>query len=260
MSEGSAAPGRPPGVDGRKVFFIHVMKTGGTTLMYHLAEHFGRDAVYPTKPDRQGRNPYLDIGYLLSLPPERIEATAAFCGHLPFVVTELLPFDPIRWTILRHPVARTASYLKHARRTIPRVADASLEEIYEDGFLNPFFVQDHQTKVFSMTRDDPLDTIMDVIDVDEARLALAQANLERVDVVGLQERFEDFQAEIDRRYGIPAYDVDDKRVSSESLEISDELRRRIERDNSIDVAFYDFAVELVERRRRDDRRRVHPLG
>ena len=92
--------------------------------------------------------------------------------------------DLMTVTLLRDPIERTISQLRTAKARRVRFADASLEEIYEDGFEFPFFIHDHQTKVFAMEPGDRLESVLDVIDVDDRRLAVAVANLEKVDVVG----------------------------------------------------------------------------
>ena len=181
------------------VFFVHVMRTGGSTFKTVLQEHFGPSHVYPdTATDldlasvaETTQNPfghpiesqaaldsYISIDRLLRVPPERRAEVRAYVGHFPFVVTELMGIDLTTVTLLRDPVERTISQLRTAKARRVRFADASLEEIYEDGFEFPFFIHNHQCKVFAMERGDPLESVLDVIDIDDRRLAVAMANLD----------------------------------------------------------------------------------
>lgn len=233
-------------VDERPLFFIHVMKTGGTTLWMDLVAHFGQEHVYPVAGGDDAVADYLDAARLLALPAEQRDAIRVFGGHHPYVITELLGVELVRLTILREPVARTISYLKHAQRHTPRLLGWPLEEIYADGFAFPFWIANHQTKAFSLRADD-LDlvstptSVMTPLEVDDERLEQAKANLATVDVVGFQERYPEFRDEVAERFGLPQDRVPPQRVSEE-VEVSAGLVERIIEDNRYDVALYEWAL------------------
>src|SRR2546423_2753789 len=79
------------------------------------------------------------------------------------------------------------------------------------------------------------------------RLEQAQENLARVDVIGLQARFEEFCDVLTRRFG---WDLGTSRHvnRTEPFEVSDAFRARIAEDNAMDVELYAFAGQLVEKR------------
>ena len=84
--------------------------------------------------------------------------------------------------------------------------------------------------------------------MDRGRLEHAKAALGEVDAVGLQERFDEFGVELERRFG---WQIDERwrfHVSRDEPEIADSFRRRIAEDNAFDMEFYEFAVELYEGR------------
>ena len=62
--------------------------------------------------------------------------------------------------MLRDPVDRTVSYLKHCKRWHAQHQDLSLDEIYDDYFHFKCFIENHQTKIFSMTTDDKLESFI----------------------------------------------------------------------------------------------------
>jgi len=238
------------------IFFIHVMKTAGTTFFFHLRAHFGFTWVFPgalqtERPlQRGGKLVYFELETLQSLPPVRLMGYKAFAGHYPYVTSEMLGFDTTRLTILRDPVERTISYLRHAKEYQAEFRDASAEQIYDHDETFRRFIQNHQTKVFSMNRDDELRSVLDIVDMDESRLDVARANLEKVDLLGLQEHFDEFMDEAELRFGIERQpEVSSQRVGSVELVIADSLRERIAEDNSIDIALYQHAVELHRSRR-----------
>jgi hypothetical protein len=239
-----------------RFFFIHIMKTAGDTFRQHAYANFEAGEVYPAKDldvDLQLAN--WSIDYVTRLPPERRARTRVYTGHFPFVTVELLGLDVITMTILRDPVDRTISRLRHRQHYDDQSRSMRLEEIYEDPFFFPMHIHNHQAKMFAITIRDCPESFMDVLDVDERRLGIAKRNLEQVDVLGFQERFDEFLGEVEQRYewrfralrrghGVPPLTSD----------IPRSFRKRIGEDNAADVAFYEHARDLDRHRRRG---RVH---
>jgi hypothetical protein len=229
--------------DARKFFFVHLMKTAGGTLLQQILANFAREEVYPAAgidPDLRTANYSLD--YLTGLPAERLRQVRVFTGHFPFVAVELLGMDLTTITIVRDPVERTLSYLRHCQRYHDQHRELSLEEIYDDPVFFPCFIENHQTKIFALTVEDRPESFMDVVEIDARRLARAKENLERVDVIGLQERFDELlQALIAR--------VQNRNISRTREELPASFRRRIAEDNEADLELVEHARRLYERRR-----------
>jgi hypothetical protein len=231
------------------VFFVHVQKTAGGTFRRHVQAMFEPGALFPEgefEPDPM--RAYWHVAELRTITPERRAAIRMYCGHYPFAATDVVPDDPLRLSLLREPVERTISYLRMASREA-RHAGKRLEEIYDDGFANPFFIRDHQAKVFAMTLDDPLESIMDVVDVDDRRLAVALDNLDRLDALGMADHLDAFLDDVHHVTGWTFTAVPDVHISRGELRVSPALRRRIAVENAADVAFYDEARVRWERRR-----------
>jgi hypothetical protein len=237
MSEPAQAP----------FFFVHNMKTGGASLRQHIYENYQPGEIYPV-PNHDDMDRAWLVDYLLRLSPERRASFRGYTGHFPFVVTRLLGVDLVTLTILRDPVDRTISYLKHCKRYHKQHHDLTLEEIYHDEFHFPCFIHNHQAKIFSMTTDDRLESYMDVIDVDARRLAIAMENLETVDVLGLHERYGEFLDALRERFGWHFDREIKRRVGRERWDVPAGLRRRIADDNAADVTFYEHAVQLHAQR------------
>ena len=232
-----------------RFFFVHVMKTGGSSFRRHIERNFTEPgAVYPCRElDGNPAEAAMFIDRLLMLSPERRSAVRAYTGHFPFVVADLLDPRLVTLTLLRDPVERTISYLKDCSRG-PTHHDRPLEAIYDDEFVFHLLVHNHQTKIFAMTPDDRLESYLDFIEIDDARAGIAKANLERVGVLGVQERYDTFLGEVGRRFGWDIRERPHWRVSRETCDVSHAFRQRIAADNRADIALYEYACELVERR------------
>jgi hypothetical protein len=230
-------------------FFMHVMKTGGTTFMQHIWANFPPETVYPG-PARgvERQRAYYMIDELRRISPERRRSLGVYTGHFPFVVSELVGAD-LTLAMLRNPVDRTLSVLRHCKRYQERMVDMTLEDIYDDGWVNPLYIRNYQAKLFAMTDDDKLESHLDVIDVDGRRLEIALANLERVDVLGLHERYPEFLEIMRDKHGWQIGDVPNLRVSTERWEAPPHLLERIAADNAADMALYERAQRLCDGRR-----------
>lgn len=250
------------------VLFIHVMKTGGTTIVRNLRETYPLPAVFPYSAlDLAYRDDgeldldhHLSVPYLLGLSAERRETVRVYIGHFPYVVRELLGFEVRAATVLRDPVERTISLLRQLQRPQRWEDDAverplamrSLEEVYEHPLVFEPLVHDHQTKIFSMTPADDPQRYTDVIAVDGARLEQAKASLEEIEVVGTTARFDDLLDEVESRFGWTIVRGARKNMTPERdlTPVAPSLRRRIAADNAIDIELYEHARDLVARRGR----------
>jgi hypothetical protein len=238
-----------------RFFFIHVMKTAGTTFVQQLREQFPAEAMYPARTrDWIGEHDYdvyINIPRLLALPPERRAEICVYTGHFPYYVTELIDPNLATLTVLREPIARTISVLKHFKRVEERFRSCSLEEIYGDRQIFRFFVENHQTKVFSLDASDNEQAINCGLTLDDARFDRACANVARVDLLGLTEAYDDFVRTAQHRFGWwpDGVDLDIRtNLSTEDWDVAPGFRDRIAADNAYDVAFYEYARSLLRSR------------
>jgi hypothetical protein len=254
-------------IPAERFFFIHLMKTGGTTVNFYLRSRYDRTALYPNRDldinvdghtllDRH----HLRLAYVLGLPEERRRRIRGYTGHLPFVAGELLGGGFATSTILRDPVDRTVSLLRQLQRRPwtsstrpgdPPPAPPTLEAVYEDPDVFDSLIHNHQTKIFAMTTADEPRGYMQVIDIDDARLAVAKENLATVDVVGLTEEFALFLDALEARFGwhVPRESRVNATPEDARTPLSPALVRRIVEDNAIDLEFYEYAKGLVAARR-----------
>jgi hypothetical protein len=241
-------------------FFVHVLKTAGTDLFTRLGGdrsidvghpfQFGEEEIYPNASDGDVVTiaPQLSIEQLLARWAVRRQDIRIVMGHFPLCTVELLDAPFTTLSVVREPVARTLSFLRHHRKTIPADRDRSYEEIYDDDFRFRSLIQNHMVKMFSLTTEEMgMGGVLTHVDFDPARLERAKERISQVDVLGTQEHFEDFCAQLESRYGwVLGEPLWANRTEPD--EISDSLLERIATDNALDAELYQFAVDLCRRR------------
>ena len=160
-------------------------------------------------------------------------------GHFPLCTTEMLEGEFTTLTMMREPVERTLSYLRH-RAQSPRDRDKSLEEIYEDRRHFEGFIHNHMTKMLALTPAEMTAGMLTPVSFTDAHLERAKQRLAAIDAVGHQESFGEFCAELTRRFG---WRLGRPRVSNttDPTEVPPDLRARIAEVNALDVALHQFA-------------------
>jgi hypothetical protein len=250
----------------------------------HLLAEFPDKATYPSADlDRRhplDAEPYASISDLAALSADRRHEIRLYAGHFPFIARDLIGPDVKTFTLVRDPIDRTISMLKHFKRRYERFQDAPLDEVYEDQFVYRHFIENYQAKVFAVTAEDRPDAFVSSLSFQEIRdelerprdraqaesitratatalridddgLGRAMANLAQVDAIGTDERLRDFVEELRRRFGwwsAGTNDLPRANISSEPWVATGALRKRIARDNAIDLEFFRYATALVRQR------------
>lgn len=234
--------------------FIHILKTGGTSLTRALHRYFPRAVRYPD-PEAEGASAYLDTERLVGMPASRRHRTRLFAGHIPFAATELLDIDLVRFSVLRDPVARTISHLRQFQRDRPDWRDRRLEELYEDPTVFAWFLHEHQTRVFAASpaelqavlEADRADLTATSQPVSDEQFTTAVENLERLDVVGVTEQLDRFTDALGLRLGLDLGAVGRVNATPAPAEVDPAFAARIRRDNPADVELHDRARRLARR-------------
>ena len=247
----------------RRFFFVHVMKTGGLSLVTQLRHNFGGPAVYPD-PGLDG-----DPNWAAALPGVLLERWEArrhevrlISGHFPPSTIELLGDEFTTLTLFRQPVERTLSFLRHCSRLDDRFAGWPLEQIYDDPDLQRHrLVRDHMVSIFSVT-------------ASQINFGLASYWLQRAaaipeQAVELPRQCDREDLDAWRRGSKPQMSWASRSISTSSVPSSYDasagalaapftstrskaslpsktFRDRIADDNALDIELYDFARNLYE--------------
>lgn len=136
------------------------MKTGGTSFAEVLADNFTESERYPDPREKltffENVESYIHVPVFLKNVNKNSDSLRMVSAHLPYATRSLLQKKYVVLTVLRDPVERTISYLKHCRRYHIEHKDVALEAIYDDPWFRATFIQNYQTKIFSMTPEETL--------------------------------------------------------------------------------------------------------
>lgn len=231
-----------------RYLFVHIQKTAGTALLRRLRHHFGPEAVYPTPAEQGSSQVVLDVERLV----ERVHRSGAdlkvMTGHFPLATADRIGGSVATFTVLRDPVERVLSFLRHQREVDPRFSRSSLEEIYASPVARSGLVRDHMVRMLSLTSEEMTDGALTQVTIDRVRVDSAFENLAgRIDVMGLQERFDVFCQDLEGAFG---WDLGEPIFMNRTRPVgaSEALRQQIEADNEHDRDLYLRAVELWKRR------------
>ena len=238
----------------RRYFVAHMQKTAGTTLRDRLRATFPDEQIYPNSTDGpDARVAVISVEHLERRWAARGDQIRLLTGHFPVRAVELLDVPFVTMTVLRHPVDRTLSFLRHQaeRRQRGATEDTPLVEIYEDEFRFRHMIQNHMTRTLSLSPDEMRahDGVLTPVPYTVERLEMAKEALAGLDAFGLQDRFEEFCDELADRYGL---DVGGslRTNTTAPTDVPDGFVDRIAEDNTLDMELYDHACRLYEERHR----------
>ncbi len=254
-----------PRAIGPGIFFVHIMKTGGTSLHMLLCSWFPPEDIYPSPTSA-------DSLWEKALPARLFESRAGesaprrlYSVHMPAWVADEVAPDHARITLLREPLARTVSHLQQILRQRPEFG--SLEHIYDDTQYRTRLAN-YQVRMLSSRRDDDmpaaasdssthpheavqlppgafLPELATAVTSDQpvasrAELDRATATLDRFEFVGVTEHLAAFASRLAQRYGMPDPNVGHAMRGSGPT-ASRSLIDRIRADNALDAELYERA-------------------
>jgi Galactose-3-O-sulfotransferase len=237
---------------GKALIFIHLYKTGGTTLNRIIEWEYKLHRICSIEPT-WWRWSYQKI---LRWPPARLGRMDVFKGHMPFGLHRILPREANYITILREPVERVISDYYFARRFKGhRNHRAALRMTFEE-----YYRDKHEHNLQSRILAGPNSDELFARKCDAGILAAAKESLARqFVVVGLTERFDETLALLKvvlgwkvKRYR--SFRVADNRVPKEL--IAPETLALIREWERFDLALYDYAVVLFKKTLAEHRRAV----
>ena len=232
------------------LFFQHIPKTGGLSLIAFLDSQFAQNEIFPLH--SAGSE-----GEISKFTPEQLQGYRLIRGHFRFGpydngIYRYFTQNPLRITFLREPISRTISAYRHQRRIQKFGEETTLEDYLTDPQYARFVV-DLQTrltigKIKAGTADwtdkKPLP--------DSVLLQVAKENLEYMAFVGMTEQFKASMQLLCHTFDwrmpqdIPQINsspepFDPSTLPPSTLEIIKEKTR-------LDAELYEFATRLFQER------------
>ncbi len=227
-----------------RYFFCHLQKTAGTSLWFQLHRVFDEVQLYPNKGDGPKVDAVLVPDHLVDRWRARRDEIRVVTGHFPLCTTELLDAEFRTFTILREPVERTLSALRHHIEVSDEHPDGNIEALYDEPYRRLLTVN-HMVKMLSLTTAEMTGGALTDIDIGQRHIDMAKRALESIDVVGLQHRYDDFIEMLNAEFGWQLGETE-RFNTSRSVEVGQAFIDRVRDENAADIELFDFACQLVE--------------
>lgn len=223
------------------VIFIHVPKTGGTTLNYvykAAAAAVGKTARrlplthLAGVPPRERQQQVLDVN---TVPRDKLAADY-FSGHFQFGLHRQLARPAIYITLLRHPAARLVSNLRFAMDRGKLSSDITMEGVFE----NKRLLDNIQTRQLAGLADRDLPCTAETLETARANIRQHYA------VIGVTERFDETLRALITLLGWPDIAYTDRQVSRSAIhpELEEAATAAVQRYFPFDLELY---VEVAAR-------------
>lgn len=212
----ASAPGERP------VFFIHIPKTGGNTVVSHFLAFLPVQEVFPPPPQLT----LLDGDFATAR--ERLPGLRFLHGHVRVSLPHLLPLDELRLlTFVRHPVRLVASHYLYFRHMpeLPMHQAAKALGIAEFLRAYPSYGTNPQTRYLTQA----LGIRRGAANFEPSDAA--RAALDRFDFVGVTERMPDSLAAMSDHYAMPCFAtprMNEGRASRDEVESVEAVLRQDE--------------------------------
>ena len=253
-----------------QIFFTHVMKTGGTSVLKALRSPFEAHELFPCPTSRGDQMVAKTMSNrLLDLEPTERARIRLFSVHQPAWIAQAAAPHAMRVTVVREPVDRTVSHLRHLARGADLTDD--LMSIYDDEGWRSRLV-DHQCQMFATTpgdvaslpriepellddegRRDLWDGIQRIwwtgvtvpLTIDRSRADAAIDCLAEYDVVGVTDDLPGFLRAVAARAGLDLPEISHANAAPSADAVPTALLARIEADTAFDQELYQRARVLA---------------
>lgn len=229
--------------------FVHIPKTGGTTLNSMLAHQYTAQQTYEVMMRGMSattETPLISFSKIRRLKRalKSRQLLRVVHGHFDLSLEHFFPARARYVTFLRDPVDRAISHYFHYRgKPSDPIHDLAMRSSLIDWVSRAGLIEmdNGQTRRLAGEMARPFGTLT------RQTLERAKANLRRFAIVGLTERFEESQILLQRAFSWPACRYPARNVGDHSAaEFDPEVLQAIRDQNRFDIELYAFATELFD--------------
>jgi hypothetical protein len=229
---------------GDQIFFLHIPKTAGSSLIdiLQMQVNPGEFYSFPDGPD-QVQQPPIEV----------MQAARIVRGHRMYDFQKYFARRPFVITLLRNPYDRVISNYAHiARNNAPRLVKLARVKAPERG-EEPVTLEEYISSPPMQNR-----LIQFLIGHNGAlkppykeHVALAKVHLESLAFFGLKERFDDSVKLLAYTFGWSPIKMEAKlnlAPSDSKPKVTPEIQELLEKTNKLDMELYQYACELFDHR------------
>lgn len=227
------------------LIYIHIPKTGGSTLQGIINREYGIKNVFNVKSNRQTKS-YIDLSIEDKKKYYILKGHMAFGHHKSFPEPNKVSY----FTMLRHPVKRIISnyyfILKQENHRLHKTlveGNYTLKKYVESGIIAN--TENAQVRLLSDNIDAPHGGCT------KAMLSIAKQNIiDRFSVAGINELFDESLLLLQQHYNWKTPYYTRKNVTGHGVSVKDldkETLQTIEKFNALDIELYDWAKTRLKK-------------
>jgi hypothetical protein len=230
-----------------KIIFVHIPKSGGTTLSSVIGNNYPPEKIYTLAGTRQAMKDFMLI------PASVMGNYDCVLGHMGFGFHRFFAEDAKYITILRNPINRLVSLYSYILRTPHHylfdaltASGMSFDEFIDSRVNHELY--NGQARLLASENGLGI-TFDDKKELDDGDLKRAIARLkQQFALVGTTDRFDTFLLQAQRILGWRDISYQRQNVTGSKINIADIDRRTVEtikRNNEIDFELYHCAADMV---------------
>jgi hypothetical protein len=239
----------------KAVIFLHISKTGGSTLRSIIKRQYPKDSIYDLDPSYFISEPALyevtvqeRVNQLRLMTEQEKARFLCFLHPMAYGLHLILPNDMPYFTFLRDPIDHFISSYYFAVNKHDHVQHKSIVEnsLSIEDYAEHFPLDNLQTRRLSGC--DPIDTLRGIPLPGDA-LSKAKEHLAEMPCFGLTERYNESLLILKERFAWGNINYQAQNVAPKRMALSDigaSFKKKLERDLALDLELYSFAQNLFQ--------------